>query len=215
MEPPKVVVIIPAFNEQNSIGDVVENVKKCASPLVIDDASNDETALRAKRAGAEVISLNENYGYSSALNHGFKFCLEQEVDFVITCDADGQHPTEKISFFIKCLKDGNDVVLGVRSEIPRFMEKIFAHYTYRRFKISDPLCGMKGYTLKILEEYGGIDKLGSFGAEVAIYSSIKRFKKIEIPIITKKRNGYSKVGGSISANFKIFISLIKVYYFFK
>ena len=85
-------VIVPAYNEQDSIVSVIEEIKTTGFPVVvIDDGSTDETRNRAITAGARTISLPFNSGVGGALKCGFMFALSNGYLSVIQCDADGQH----------------------------------------------------------------------------------------------------------------------------
>jgi glycosyltransferase involved in cell wall biosynthesis len=87
-----VLVIIPAFNESKSIGQVVEQVTACGfQTLVVNDGSIDDTADVARVRGAHVVSLPLNTGVGGALRCGFRYAVESGFTAVIQCDADGQH----------------------------------------------------------------------------------------------------------------------------
>jgi glycosyltransferase involved in cell wall biosynthesis len=109
-------VIVPAFNEQDSIVAVIEEIKATGFPfVVIDDGSTDETRIRAISAGARTISLPFNAGVGGSLKCGFRYAIEKGYQAVIQCDADGQHPTESF----ECLLDeanqkSNQLVIGSR-----------------------------------------------------------------------------------------------------
>ena len=92
----------------------------------------------------------KNIGYQKSIERGLKFAIKNNYDGVITFDADGQLNTLYLKTFFKHLKKGYDLVIGVRNYVPRFSEKIFNIYTYRKFNISDILCGLKGYNLKTI-----------------------------------------------------------------
>lgn len=86
-------VIVPAYNEQDSIGSVIEEIKTTGFPfVVIDDGSTDETRIRAISAGARTISLPFNAGVGGSLKCGFQHAVAHGYAAVIQCDADGQHP---------------------------------------------------------------------------------------------------------------------------
>ena len=88
-------VIVPAFNEQDSIVAVIEEIKATGYPfVVIDDGSTDETRNRAISAGARTISLPFNAGVGGSLKCGFQHAVAHGYAAVIQCDADGQHPTK-------------------------------------------------------------------------------------------------------------------------
>ena len=88
-------VIVPAYNEQDSIVAVIDEIKATGFPfVVIDDGSTDETRNRAISAGARTISLPFNAGVGGSLKCGFQHAVAHGYAAVIQCDADGQHPTK-------------------------------------------------------------------------------------------------------------------------
>src|SRR2546426_46282 len=110
----KTVVIIPAYNEQERISEIVRRTKKFVNKIiVVDDGSADKTAESARNAGARVISYENNKGKGYALRLGFKSAFRLNPSVVITLDADGQHRPEEMPKFINALKDC-DMVLGSR-----------------------------------------------------------------------------------------------------
>ena len=87
-----VLVVIPAFNEVESIDQVVDQVVTFGfQTLVVDDGSIDQTADVARQYGAHVVSLTLNSGVGGALRCGFRYAVENGFAAVIQCDADGQH----------------------------------------------------------------------------------------------------------------------------
>lgn len=113
------VVIIPAFNEEASIGRIVESViAACGLPVwVIDDASTDGTRSAALRAGAKVIPLFENLGAWTATQTGLIAASRSNVDVVVTMDADGQHEPRYIADLVRpVLKNEVDVAIGSYTE---------------------------------------------------------------------------------------------------
>ena len=88
-------VVVPAYNEQDSIVSVIEEIKATGFPfVVIDDGSTDGTRNRAISAGARTISLPFNAGVGGSLKCGFQHAVTHGYAAVIQCDADGQHPTK-------------------------------------------------------------------------------------------------------------------------
>jgi glycosyltransferase involved in cell wall biosynthesis len=88
----EVLVVVPAFNEVKSIGQVVNQVVTLGfQTLVVDDGSIDQTADVARQYGAHVVSLPLNSGVGGALRCGFRYAVENGFAAVIQCDADGQH----------------------------------------------------------------------------------------------------------------------------
>ncbi len=91
---PKTLVVMPAFNEEASVGDVVAEVRAKlpgVDCLVVDDGSADATSERARNAGAAVATLPFNLGVGGAMRLGFRYALEHGYENVVQIDADGQH----------------------------------------------------------------------------------------------------------------------------
>ena len=94
-------VIVPAFNEQDSIVAVIEEIKATGFPfVVIDDGSTDETRNRAISAGARTISLPFNAGVGCAVRCGFRYAVDNKYHAAIQIDADGQHPVSYLKHLI-------------------------------------------------------------------------------------------------------------------
>jgi glycosyltransferase involved in cell wall biosynthesis len=113
----KILIIVPAYNEDGSIARVVEHIRKNvphADVLVVDDGSNDRTARKARKGGAMVISLPYNMGIGSAVQSGFLFAKQKGYHFVVQVDGDGQHPAREISRLLAALEDGFDMAIGSR-----------------------------------------------------------------------------------------------------
>ena len=121
----KTVIIIPAHNEEKTVGEVVKKAKKYGSVVVVDDASRDGTLGAAKKAGATVVRHPANRGLGGALRTGFETALKMGADVIVTIDADGQHKPEEIPQFVGLINGGYDFVLGVRDlrEYP-FVKKL-------------------------------------------------------------------------------------------
>src|SRR5256885_8352480 len=93
--------VIPAYNEEKHIGDVVRRTRqKLDNVLVVDDGSRDKTAERAREAGAEVIVHPQNRGKGETIKTGLRHWLEKQIAFIMILDADGQHRPEEIDRFV-------------------------------------------------------------------------------------------------------------------
>lgn len=114
----KLLVIIPAYNEQGAIHRVVTSVRQAvpeADVLVINDGSADNTALEAKAAGALVVEHPFNLGIGGAVQTGLKFARVHDYDYVIRLDGDGQHNAGDIQMIANTLRSGEaDLVIGSR-----------------------------------------------------------------------------------------------------
>jgi glycosyltransferase involved in cell wall biosynthesis len=113
---PQTLVVMPAFNEEESVGDVVKEVFSKApgvAILVVDDGSADATSRVAREAGAHVATLPFNLGVGGAMRTGFKYALSHGYENVVQVDSDGQHDPIGIAALLGEL-GGSDLVLGAR-----------------------------------------------------------------------------------------------------
>ena len=115
---PKTLVIIPAYNEEKSIKEVVNNVYKQdiqnCDVLVVNDGSNDNTYNEAKKTKAIVIDLPSNLGIGGAVQTGYIYAYQNNYDIAIQIDGDGQHDPRYIKEMINEIKKGNDMIIGSR-----------------------------------------------------------------------------------------------------
>ncbi len=113
----RLVVVVPAYNEEKTVGQVVRALKPAADlVLVVDDGSTDGTAAAARAAGAEIISHFLNRGLGAALGTGIAAAVLAGADIVVTFDADGQHRVADIPRLIEPIRSGRaDAVLGCRT----------------------------------------------------------------------------------------------------
>ena len=155
----KILLIIPAYNEENHIGSVLDralSLKELYSSLdllVIDDGSEDCTAEIARAKGVDVVRHDENGGEEAAIQTGFDYALKHNYDFVVKLDGDGQHiPSEVTKILDPLCKNEADVVVGSRlsgySELLLFkLGRTFCSIMVSlllRKKIADPTSGLKG-----------------------------------------------------------------------
>ncbi len=183
---PVPVVLIPAFNAEGSIADVVEKSRKQAPGaviLVVDDGSLDRTAALAEGAGARVVRHSVNSGKGAALRTGFQTVLrEYQCDVVITLDADLQHDPSDIPRFLETYEKGaRSVVVGRRSRWKTSMpvsRKIsntltsFLVSVRTGARIADSQCGFRLIGREVLERV----KLDANGFEAETEFLIKAAK---------------------------------------
>lgn len=111
--------IVPALNEEGSVGDVVRDLLALTAPrvdvLVIDDGSTDATAERAAEAGARVVRMPFNTGIGGAVQAGYALADREGYDVAIQVDGDGQHPADQVPLVIAALAEtGANYVIGSR-----------------------------------------------------------------------------------------------------
>jgi len=162
----KILAIVPALNEADNIGSVVQDLKT-ASPwldvLVIDDGSTDQTAEVARAHGAKVISLPVNLGIGGAVQTGFLYALKHHYDVALQVDGDGQHKAEEIRKLVDPVLRGEaDVTIGSRflektsykSAWPRRLGIYLLSKTIQsvvRKNFTDPTSGFRAYNQKALQ----------------------------------------------------------------
>lgn len=162
----KILVIIPAFNEQEQIASVVQRVKREMPEgivLVVNDGSTDQTEARARAAGAKVLSHPFNMGYGVTLQTGYKYALKYRFDFVAQIDGDGQHDPRYLPILLQEVQEGRvDAVIGSRflgeGNYQGAWTRRIGIYLFRFVasrlcgqKITDPTSGYQALSRKALE----------------------------------------------------------------
>jgi len=122
-------ILIPAYNAESSLAKLIESILRHTADfkpekiVVVDDGSTDATLKTARSFPVELIALPENRGKGAALKEGYTYFLKQcRSDYLITLDADLQHPPENIADFLKTAKKHNSpVIIGQRNFTPPVM----------------------------------------------------------------------------------------------
>lgn len=110
-----ILALIPAYNEDQHIAEVVSQTRRFLPVLVVDDGSKDASAERAEAAGATVLRQPRNQGKGAALMAGYRYALEHGYQAVVMLDADGQHdPAEIPSFLAAFQHERADLIIGQR-----------------------------------------------------------------------------------------------------
>lgn len=109
----RVITIIPAYNEEQTIEKVVRDVKKYSDVLVVNDGSIDQTAPLARNTGAKIVSHSKNMGKGAAIKTGLKNAIKGDYDLMVLLDGDGQHDPQYIPLLLDGIKDA-DVIIGSR-----------------------------------------------------------------------------------------------------
>jgi len=207
-------VVIPAYNEESTIGKVIKDCLFYGKVIVVDDSSNDNTAIVSLEAGAEVVTNKNNLGYDGALLKGIKVAVNQNYKIIVTLDADGQHPVDQLSNFLDIIrKKKTQIILGSRSKYPRISEKLFNFYTKCFHDIPDILCGMKAYSSQVLIDIDIDKSLGSIGTYITLECSRKKQIISCVNIDIKKRHyGKARLDSLIKAELKILRAMIYAIY---
>ena len=209
----KIVTVVPAYNEEKTIINVIKELKNCSDIIIVDDDSEDQTFELAKKNNTILIKNPENLGYEKSLQIGLFKAIELNYDFAITFDADGQHKTSDFKKFENLIESGYDLILGNRSYIERFSEKIGKIIFFRKWGIKDPFCGFKAYNLKKMKEFNFFERYKSVGTDLSLSFIKKGYKFINVDIETSRRKDNSKFGNKVSGNYKILKSIFMSYIF--
>ncbi len=201
-------IVIPAYNEAQTIGQVVRGVSGFGTAIVVDDASSDDTAEAARQAGAVVVHHKINTGYDGAIESGFAEANRRGAEAVVTFDADGQHDHSCLAAFIDAL-EGNvaDLVIGIRPDPARWSEALFGWYTRTRYGVPDILCGMKGYRMELYQRNGRFDSFRSIGTELAMFGLRNRVRVLSLPVPITPRADTPRFGSRLRSNMRIIAAL--------
>jgi hypothetical protein len=204
----KIAVVIPAYNEADSVGDVIREIppEVCGEPtaiLVVDDGSGDDTSEEAAKAGAVVARHVINRGGGAALRTGYRLMAESGALVVVTLDADGQHLPSEMERLVKpVLDDEVDVahgsrVLGEADPNTRsrefgivFFNKLVSFIT--RTKVSDCSNGYRAVRTTVLPQL--VLRQEQFHTSEFLIEAIKRgVPAMEVPVtVAKRTHGHSK-----------------------
>ncbi len=199
----RILVIIPAFNEEESVGKVVEEVRAClpaADTLVVNDGSTDLTSEKAKACGALVLDLPFNLGIGGTMQAGYRYAYEKGYDIAIQVDGDGQHDPNGIPNLLQGLKKKQvDMVVGSRfitdwkykaSIMRRLGGFILAGVisTVIKQKITDPTSGFRAANRKAIRLFALYYPQDYPEPEVLVLLSKSGLKIAEVPVKMKKRS---------------------------
>ncbi len=196
MDRQSIAAVIPAYNEEKHIADVVRRMRqKLDDVLVVDDGSVDKTADHARDAGAEVTVHEQNRGKGETIKTGLRHWLDRQFDFVIILDADGQHRPEEIDRFVTAALSADEpkLILGNRmndvSSMPR-LRQIVNRWMSKRIsalcgqEIPDTQCGFRMLHRQLIPELLGGAARFDYETEMLIVASRKGFRITSVPITT-------------------------------
>ena len=217
----KIIVGIPAFNEEKNIAVVITQLKKIVDKIIVcNDGSTDLTSKIAEELGVIVINHEKNLGYGAAIRSIFLKSKDLDGDILVTFDADGQHRVDDINKVINPIINGkSDLVIGSRfldeseKEVPKYRKvgiKVITKITNVTIKkqLTDSQSGFRAYSKKVLTELNPSDAGMGISTEILIKASSKNFRISEVPIkITY--SGDTSTHNPISQGSSVIISTIK------
>lgn len=224
----KIIVTIPAYNEEDTISSVITQIHEVMSAnkysykvLVVDDGSKDKTAEIAKKEGAVVYSHPKNYGLAETFKTEVEKSLELMADVIVHIDADTQYRPEEIPKLIKEIENGYDLVLGSRFkgtiEGMPFMKrmgniafsKVISQIT--RLEISDGQTGFRAFTRRVAESIE-ITSKHTYTQEQIIRAVREKFKIKEVPVYFAKRKDKSRlISNPLGYAARAWINIIRIY----
>lgn len=216
----KIIVIIPAFNEQAAIGEVVQKSLQYADDvLVVDDGSKDDTSEIARNAGASLLKHPTNFGKGISLRDAFR--QVEGYDVVVTIDGDGQHNPDEIPDLTKPIIEGKaDFVNGSRY-LNGFDENTPA---YRRVgqtvldiatnvtagtNLTDSQSGFRAFNGKTIHCYKFRDPGFGIESEMVADAAENNLKIIEVPITVEYDVENSSTKGPVTHGVGVLLKIIK------
>ncbi|MEW5901704.1 MAG: glycosyltransferase family 2 protein [Acidobacteriota bacterium] len=222
----KKIIIVPAYNEQQSIGSVLSSIRDFSPDFdvaVVNDGSTDETSRIARTFPlARVIDLPINLGIGGAVQTGFLYAQAHGYDLAVQVDADGQHKPSEVQKIVEPVARAEaDVVIGSRFAAaggyqPRAWRRIgiklfyFTNRLLLRERITDSTSGFRAYNRKAIAVLSG-DYPDDYPEPEAIYILKKRgLRVIEVPVeMTGRAGGKSSISflESIYYMIKVFLAI--------
>ncbi|PKP48623.1 MAG: UDP-glucose--dolichyl-phosphate glucosyltransferase [Bacteroidetes bacterium HGW-Bacteroidetes-1] len=223
-----IVIIIPALNEENAVGEVLKEIPKelVSEIVVVDNNSKDETAITASAQGATVLFENrQGYGWACLKAIEYFEKKEKQPDIVVFMDADHSDFPEQLPELIKPIIDSDfDMVIGSRSLGQRESasmtpQQIFGNWLatflirlFYRVKFTD-LGPFRAIKFDKLLQLKMSDKTYGWTVEMQVKAVKMGFKCCEIPVNYRRRIGFSKVSGTlkgtIGAGYRILLTVFR------
>lgn len=194
----EVALVVPAFQAERSVGDVVRGLRATGScdaeapaVVVVDDGSDDATARVAARAGATVIRHGLNLGKGAALRTGLRHARLLGARTAVSVDADGQHPATEAHRLASHPAPLDALVLGVRdmardgappqNQMSNKISNFFLSWFSGR-ALRDTQCGLRRYPIEETLALGAVDDGYAFEAEVLLRAVRARWTITEVPV---------------------------------
>ncbi|NID11326.1 glycosyltransferase family 2 protein [Fibrivirga algicola] len=225
---PVVLVIIPAFNEENSVGNVIREIPMhvVSEVIVVNNNSNDQTAVQAAAAGATVLD-EPIQGYGRACLRGIAYAhnRQQKPDIIVFLDADySDYPAELTDVIAPILANSADLVIGSRALGERQQgsmtpQQVFGnwlatrliHWLYGvRFTDLGPFRAIRYTSLIALDMQ---DTTYGWTVEMQVKAAKRGLRSVEVPVRYRRRIGHSKISGTLRgtvlAGYKILTTIAR------
>ncbi|MFC1953241.1 glycosyltransferase family 2 protein [Chloroflexota bacterium] len=200
----KIIVGIPAFNEDQYIAGVILQSREYADEvIVIDDGSTDNTVKISQLAGAQIIKHDVNQGYGASIRTIISEADKRKTDILIILDADSQHDPNEIPLLVKAIRNGSDVVIGSREKdkgsIPRYRrlgQNVLSKFTNiaAQHNVVDTESGFRAYSSKAITTMELKETGMAISAEIVTEAAGKGLKITEVPISVR----YTQDGSTLN-----------------
>jgi hypothetical protein len=203
MGDPKILIIVPAYNEAGNIQKTVEEILSLAvdvSVLVVDDGSQDTTLNEARQTPAHVISLPFNLGIGGAVQTGFQFAYDKGYDIAVQVDGDGQHDARYLETILDPVrKQKADMTIGSRFVPPytgyqsSFVRRLGINFFARLisfltdYTITDPTSGFRAFNRKMIAIFARYYPHDFPEPEAIVVAGRYHAKVMEVPVQMRKR----------------------------
>ncbi len=206
---PRCIVIIPAHNESQDVAFVIGEIKKHSNfpVVVVDDASTDDTIVKARQAGATVVPLAVQLGAWGATQTGLRYALKNNYAYAITMDADGQHLAESLPALLQpIINQEADVTIGACTQRGSWMRKIAWSLMKKvsGLRLEDLTSGFRVYDRRAIRRLAAwqatLLEYQDVGVLVMLQASGIRIKDVEVTMLPR-RHGMSRIFYSWSSVF--------------
>lgn len=217
----KIIVIIPAYNEEENICDVVNNLKAIAPEvdyIIVNDCSRDNTEEICRNEQFHYLSLPSNLGIGGGVQTGYRYALSKDYDIAVQMDGDGQHDPRYLRKLIEPLVNSEaDIVIGSRyitregfqsTGLRRlgitFLSKLI--YLISGVRVRDVTSGYRAVNRRFIEVYSQNYPQDYPEPEAIVAAALRHGKIKEVPVIMRERQG----GASSISSWKSIYYMVKV-----
>lgn len=223
----RIVAVIPAYNEADNIGSVIENTRNYVDKVVVvDDQSSDETIHVAREHGADVITHPLNMGVGAAIHTGYQIAIRENFDIVIQIDGDGQHDPSFIPDILDCMQERDaDMVIGSRWLNDSHKDYSLVRRTGIRFftwevnllegtNITDVTSGFRAYCVDMLEDLGRTEN-SHWALEQTLEAARKGYdiEEVSVPMPTETNGSQFDLGTFVKYPVRMILTTLKVLVF--
>lgn len=214
----RIIAVIPAFNEEKTIAEVLTNTRPFVDEIiVVNDGSSDRTAEIARAYKAVVVTHVINRGLGAAIETGFEVARRNSAEVVVTLDADGQHDPSEILKLIEAIERGADVVIGSRMiskigmpwyrQIANTLGNLVTFFLFGAF-VTDSQSGFRAFTAYALRQIKIQTNRMEVSSELIAEAKRHKLTLVEVPIKAIYTDYSLSKGQSFSVGLKTLVKLV-------